>query len=272
VLEVVRAYAPPVNVRVAIFDFDGTLSLIRSGWVGIMLDLFAREIKLFDTSESDEQLRHRFEDVILRLTGKETIHQMQVLVEAVAARGGKPASAAEYKELFLSELLRVAETRLEELRSGAVSPERYLVPGSRALLEWLKNEGVALYLASGTDDSSVKEEAAALDIARYFGPHIYGARDDARGFTKAGLIQHLLAEGRYQASDLVAFGDGFVEINEVSKSSGLAIGVATDEPECLRVDERKRKHLIAAGANYIIPNYIELSELIDIMQPQAVAP
>jgi hypothetical protein len=84
-------------------------------------------------------------------------------------------------------------------------------------------------------------------------------------------VKHLLNHENYQPAEMAAFGDGFVEINEVSKSRGLAVGVATDEPECLRVDQRKRKHLIAAGANYIIPNYTGLSELTDLVMPQAVA-
>jgi phosphoglycolate phosphatase len=38
---------------------------------------------------------------------------------------------------------------------------------------------------------------------------------------------------------------------------GTAVGVATDEPECLAVDVKKRAWLAAAGADYIIPNYLE---------------
>jgi phosphoglycolate phosphatase-like HAD superfamily hydrolase len=270
VLEIIRPFPVPVNLRVAIFDFDGTLSLIRSGWVQIMLALFVSELKPLATGESDAQLRERFEDVILQLTGKETLYQMQALVDAVAVRGGRPQSAAEYKNRFLDELMQVARRRVVEIRSKAATHDRYLVRGARTLLDWLEEQGVALYLASGTDHEDVVNEADALDLTRYFGPHIYGARHDGGGFTKAALVRHLLDEEKYKPAELIAFGDGFVEINEVSKLAGLAVGVATDEPECVRVDERKRKHLIAAGANYIIPNYTGLSELTDLMLPQAV--
>lgn len=270
-LEVIRPYPVPVNLRVAIFDFDGTLSLIRSGWVEIMLTLFLSELKPLETGESEGELRVRFKDVILQLTGKETLYQMQALVDAVAARGGRPQSAAEYKNRFLDQLMQVAQSRVADIRSGSAAPDRYLVRGARALLDWLEAQGVALYLASGTDHEDVINEAEALDLVRYFGPHIYGARHDGQGFSKAALVRHLLDEEGYHPAELVAFGDGFVEINEVSKSAGLAVGVATDEPECLQVDEGKRKHLIAAGANYIIPNYTGLSEIVDLMMPQAVA-
>jgi phosphoglycolate phosphatase-like HAD superfamily hydrolase len=271
VLEVIRPYPVPVNLRAAIFDFDGTLSLIRSGWVQIMLELFVSELKPLGTDESENQLRETFEDVILQLTGKETLYQMQALVDAVAMRGGQPPTAAEYKSRFLDELMQVAHRRVAEIRSGSARPDQYLVPGSRALLDWLEEQDVALYLASGTDHEDVMNEAEALGLPQYFGNRIYGARHDGQGFTKAALVKHLLDHENYEPAEMAAFGDGFVEINEVSKSRGLAVGVATDEPECLRVDLRKRKHLIAAGANYIIPNYTGLSELTALMMPQAVA-
>jgi hypothetical protein len=38
---------------------------------------------------------------------------------------------------------------------------------------------------------------------------------------------------------------------------GTAIGVATDERECLTVDAKKRGWLAGAGADYIIPNYLD---------------
>jgi hypothetical protein len=68
--------------------------------------------------------------------------------------------------------------RLEELRRGQVSPEKYLVPGARALIEALRERGLRLYLASGTDQPYMREEAALLDVARYFEGRVYGALDD----------------------------------------------------------------------------------------------
>jgi phosphoglycolate phosphatase len=49
-----------------------------------------------------------------------------------------------------------------------VSPEKYLVPGTRELVEALRERGLVLYLASGTDQQYMREEARLLDIERYF--------------------------------------------------------------------------------------------------------
>ena len=57
------------------------------------------------------------------------------------------------------------------------------------------------------------------------------------------------------------FGDGYVEIEEVKKAGGVAVGVASAEPECLAVDGWKRERLIQVGADYIVPNYLEVEQL-----------
>jgi hypothetical protein len=70
---------------------------------------------------------------------------------------------------------------------------------------------------------------------------------------------------------MAAFGDGFVEVHEMSIAGGVTVGVATDEPECLKVDEAKRKYLITAGAHFIIPNYLDISPLLEQLLPADIA-
>jgi phosphoglycolate phosphatase len=270
VLEIVRPHSEPVNPRVAIFDFDGTLSLIRSGWMPMMISMFLDQLHPLEISQSESELQSHLENLVHQLTGKETIYQMSALADEVAKHGGAPLAAEDYKAMFLDRLLRVVDTRLEALHQGVVDKDQLLVPGSRALLETLREQGCTLFLASGTDEPNVKEEAAALDISKYFEDRIYGARNDDKGFTKAELVRHLLAEAGYTSQQLIGFGDGPVEIREVSQAGSLAIGVATDEPDCTRIDEGKRRHLIAAGATFVIPNYREIADLIDIIFPQRV--
>jgi phosphoglycolate phosphatase-like HAD superfamily hydrolase len=255
-------------MSVAIFDFDGTLSLIRSGWMPLMVAQFMEELIPLAKSQSEKALRTEVENVIFDLTGKETIFQMKALCEAVRRRGGEPQSADEYKQIFLKNLLQLVQTRLGDLRNGLASADQYLVPGARTLLDSLIEKGMTLYLASGTDHENVLEEAEALNIARYFGDRIYGARTDGQGYTKAALVRYLLEDARYKPAELVAFGDGVVEIKEVSKVAGMTVGLATDEPECSKVEPGKRAHLIAAGANIIVPNYLDPSALLGLIFPQ----
>jgi phosphoglycolate phosphatase-like HAD superfamily hydrolase len=262
-LEPIHPEAAAPDARVVLFDFDGTLSLIRTGWMGVMVPMMVEVLAELKTGETEEQLRAVVEDYVWRLTGEETIYQMIELAEQIKRRGGTPLDPLAYKKMYLDRLSTVIHGRVEELRRGDCPPDKYLVPGARALLEALKERGLTMYLASGTDEVYMREEAELLDVARYFEGGVYGALDDYKSFSKRILVQRILKQPGMQGNRLVAFGDGFVEIEEVKNVGGVAVGVATDEPECQKSDEWKRNRLIGAGADYIIPNFLCREALLE---------
>jgi len=255
------------DARVVLFDFDGTLSLIRSGWLDVMVPMMVEILLDLKTGEPEEQLRALVEDFIWRLTGKETIYQMMALAEAIQARGGQPLDPLVYKKMYLDRLWGKIEKRVEGLRKGQTDPEEFLVPGSRDLLERLREKGLKMYLASGTDEIYVKEEARLLGLTQYFEGGVYGAQDDYKSFSKAILVQRILSTAEFQGNQVLVFGDGYVEIEEVKNVGGVAVGVASEEPDCQRVDEWKRRRLIGVGADYIVPNYLCGEELFSSLFP-----
>ena len=261
-IESIAAGASAKHARVVLFDFDGTLSLVRSGWMDVMVPMMTGLLAELKTGESAEDLTAVVEEFVWRLTGKETIYQMISLADAIKTRGGTPLEPLAYKKMYLDLLWERIESRVEELRKGDASPEKYLVPGSRALLESLKARGLKLYLASGTDEIYMKEEARLLDVARYFDGGVYGALDDYKSFSKAILIQRILASAEFEGREFLGFGDGYVEIEEVKKVGGVTVGVASQEPECLLVDEWKRQRLIGVGADFIVPNFHDHQQLL----------
>ncbi|HEX4592991.1 MAG TPA: HAD family hydrolase, partial [Bryobacteraceae bacterium] len=125
----------------------------------------------------------------------------------------------------------------------------------------LKDRGLTMYLASGTDEIYMKEEAGLLGVTRYFDGGVYGALDDYKSFSKAILIQRILSTAEFGGDQILVFGDGYVEIEEVKNVGGVAVGVASEEPACTRVDEWKRQRLIGVGADYIVPNFLCREEL-----------
>jgi phosphoglycolate phosphatase len=261
-IENIRPGVSARDARVVLFDFDGTLSLIRSGWMNVMVPMMVEILADLKTGETEEQLRAVVEDFVWRLTGKETIYQMIEFAEAIVARGGKPVEPSVYKKMYLNRLWQKIEGRVEALRKGQADPEQYLVPGARALLEELKTRGLTMYLASGTDEIYMKEEARLLGITGYFGGGVYGALDDYKSFSKAILIQRILSSAEFTGQQILVFGDGYVEIEEVKNVGGVAVGVASEEPDCTRVDEWKRQRLIGVGADYIVPNFLCREELV----------
>lgn len=269
-IEIIGAPASAAKAKVVIFDFDGTLSLIRAGWVEVMVPVCVEQLAALKTGEGEAELREVVLEFVSRLTGKETIYQMMALADAIRERGGEPQDARVYKKLYLDRLWRHIEGRIEELSNGRATPEQYLVPGARQWLEQLRERGLTLYLASGTDDADVKNEAALLDIARYFEGRIYGAQEDLASFSKAILVQQIVSRTGFRADELLVFGDGFVEIEEVKKVGGVAVGVATAEPACTAVDDWKRERLVRAGADFIIPNFLQMEELAETLFRSAV--
>src|SRR5689334_11260767 len=151
------------DARVCLFDFDGTISLIRSGWMDVMVPMMVETLAGCKSGETEVQLRTVVEDYVGRLTGKQTMYQMIEFADQVRARGGTPLEPLEYKRIYLDRLHEKIRGRLEELRAGA-SPEKYLVPGTRELIESLKERGLKLYLASGTDQDYMRAEARLLDV------------------------------------------------------------------------------------------------------------
>jgi phosphoglycolate phosphatase len=270
-IEPIRRGASAPRARVALFDFDGTLSLIRSGWVDVMVPMMVEILLDLKTGETEAELKSIVEDFVWRLTGKETIYQMMEFADHVTRRGGQALDPLEYKKQYLDRLWVRIHGRVEDLREGRVSTEHYLVPGARALLENLKARGLKMYLASGTDEIYMKEEARLLDVARYFDGGVYGALDDYKSFSKKILIQRILATTDVQGEEILGFGDGYVEIEEVKQVGGVTVGVATTEPECVVVDDWKRQRLIGVGADYIVPNFLDHAQLVSMLFPNGRA-
>lgn len=267
-VEIVIPGASAAGSRVVLFDFDGTLSLIRSGWMQVMVPMMVEILGELRTGESDDELTRVAEDFVWRLTGQETVYQMIELAKQVEIRGGTPLSPLAYKRLYLDRLWETIRSRVQRLRSGEASPDGYLVPGSRALLEALKERGMRMYLASGTDEEYMKHEADLLGITPMFDGGVYGAIDDYRAFSKGILIRRILESAQFRGSEFLAFGDGYVEIEEVKKIGGTAVGAATSEPECREIDRWKRDRLIGVGADFIVPNYADTPALMSALFSQ----
>ena len=249
-------FSPRSGISHVLFDFDGTLSLIRQGWPEVMVPLFLECLPRLP-GETEAEARQLVHDDIMRLNGKQTIYQMIQLAERIKERGGSPKEPLWYKREYLRRLDARIGFRLDQLRSGAASPDDHLVFGSRALLEELVERGWKLYLASGTDEPYVRNEAALLKIDHYFQGHIYGAKDDYKTFSKKMVIERILRENSVPGAQLLAFGDGYVEIENTKDAGGLAVAVASDEANngSGNVDPWKRQRLLGVGADVVIPDF-----------------
>ena len=256
---------PRGRIKCALFDFDGTLSLLRAGWQDVMVPMMVEILLELNTGETREELTALVRDFVDNLTGKQTIYQMLRLCEEIRKRGGKPKDPLEYKREYHERLWKVIRDRVEGVKSGRIPKDQMLVPYARQLLEALKERGVVMYLASGTDAEYVLDEAEALDIAKYFDGGIYGAIDEWKKFDKDILIRRILTEHSLSGPELVTFGDGFVEIEETKKVGGIAVGVASNEFILGEWSGWKQARLTEAGADLLIPDYSEWKTLLNFL-------
>lgn len=265
-VEIIRERPAGPPPRHVVFDFDGTLSLVREGWPQIMTALMVEALQSTGTPETPEQLRAVALGFIMELNGKQTIYQMIRLAEEIRQRGGTPEEPLAYKHRYHERLMEKIERRREGLRRGAIAPEALLVPHALDLLAALQGRGAQLHLASGTDEQFVREEARLLSLDGYFGNRIYGAVDDYKAFSKQLVIERIIRENAIAGAELVGFGDGYVEIDNIKAAGGTAVAVASDEAgRSGRPDPWKRDRLIGVGADLVIPDYRDWAPLLDYL-------
>ena len=71
-VEFSRGFQPRRGLTHVLFDFDGTLSLIRQGWPDVMVPMFTEVLPALPGETEEQRRQLAFED-IMRLNGKQTI-------------------------------------------------------------------------------------------------------------------------------------------------------------------------------------------------------
>lgn len=275
-----RQYVPGTQIEIihepprgqfkhVLFDFDGTISILREGWQGIMAPVCV-EMICGDTEPTGE-IRAAVDQMIDDTTGIQTIFQMERLVEMVAHYGLVPVEkrldAAGYKKIYNDRLMVPVRERLAQLASGALTLEHATVRGSLRFLELLSAKGVAMYVFSGTDRDDVRNECDKVGAAKYF-TEIWGAIPSVEEYSKEKVIREIIAQHDLHGSEVLAIGDGPVELRNVKEHGGVALGICSDEVRGFGWDESKRTRLIKAGADLLIPDFSEAEILIEYLFPR----
>lgn len=260
-------------IRHAVFDNDGTLSTLRQGWEQIMTPVMARAILGERYETADEGLYRKVRDRVLEYidqsAGVQTLVQMEALVEMVREFGLVPPEKVldrfGYKKLYNDALMETVRERLARLRRGQLDASDFTIKNAVAFVQALRQRGVTLYLASGTDHADVEAEARALGYAELFNGGIYGAAGDIDSCSKKMVLDRIMAENHLRGPELAVFGDGPVELRECRKHGGIAIGIASDEIRRHGLNLPKRTRLIKAGAHLVVPDFSQTPELLKLL-------
>ena len=132
--EVINANLIRGGFRAVVFDFDGTLSLLREGWARTMAELGRDHLAAANlVREPEADLLTYLEREMLMLSGKPSIFQMRRLSEEVASRGGAAPDPDAMLVEFLKRLVANIQARIDDLKSGAVPPSAWTVSGTHAI-------------------------------------------------------------------------------------------------------------------------------------------
>lgn len=274
-IEIIGKLPGNLRIKYAVFDNDGTLSTLREGWEQIMAPVMIRAILGEKYHEADETLyckvKERVAEVIDKTTGIQTLMQMRILVDLVREFAIVPDDQIldehGYKEIYNRELLIMVGERESKLKRGELKTEDLTIKNAVPFIKKLHELGIRLFLTSGTDEKDVRHEALVQGYDYLFEGGIYGAVGDINKEAKKIVLDRLLDSiGKSEASRIVTFGDGPVEIRETHKRGGITVGVASNEIRRYGLSEVKRTRLIKAGADIIIPDFSQPEQLLELLE------
>jgi sugar/nucleoside kinase (ribokinase family)/phosphoglycolate phosphatase-like HAD superfamily hydrolase len=253
----------PPRIRHAIFDHDGTLSVLRRDWEQIMEPMMIAAILGPHAAGVSAETRARVTSTVRhfidRTTGIQTLAQMKGLVDLVREFGFvAPAEVKDehaYKAIFNESLLALVRSRIAQVERGELTADDWQMKGARPFIERLHAAGVTLYLASGTDHEDAVAEARLLGYERFFTGGIFGSVGDLRVEAKRDLLARILQASGARGEEILVVGDGPVEIREGRRRGAFTVGVASDELRRHGLNPRKRTRLIRAGADLVIPDF-----------------
>jgi rfaE bifunctional protein kinase chain/domain len=261
------------KIKYAVFDHDGTISVLREGWELVMEPMMIKAILGAEYMNADKHLYNkvvnRVKDYIDKSTGIQTIQQMEGLIDIIHEFNIVPAEKVldkfGYKEIFNEALMETVRTRIKKLNKKELDINDFAVKGAVEFLHFLYERGIILYLASGTDNEDVIIEAKAMGYAHLFNGGIYGAIGDISKHSKKMVMEKIIRDNNLSGTELITFGDGPVEMRECRKVGGIAIGIASDEIRRHGLNIEKRARLIKAGAHVIVPDFSQRNYLTQLL-------
>lgn len=260
-MKIVNSKEKPFDIKAVVFDFDGTISTLRHGWEMVMEPMM---IEMISGGRADaiDEITDMVRSYIDESTGIQTVYQMKWLAKKVLEYGNAADNHDEwwYKAEYLRRLMEEVDRRKQSIESGVVPADDYIIAGSVAFLSYLKNKGIAIYAASGTDHPDVVREAGILGVGAFF-DEIAGAPVDKADCSKDKVIKKLLDGSGYKGENIAVIGDGKVEISLGRQFGTLTLGLASDEAVRSGINPIKEKRLTVAGAHAIAGDFLNESIL-----------
>ncbi len=146
---------------------------------------------------------------------------------------------------------------IEECETGGIS-NAHLMPGCREALEWLRNRGVKIGIASFNSAKVVNETLKLRNLNSFFDA-VVARSIDYRMKPNSDQLLLCVEKMSCKAQNSVAVGDSSKDITAAKRAGILAIGVSTGSSSA--------EELLAAGAHKTIEGLSELPEVLLTVDP-----
>lgn len=269
-IEIIRPFDAN-DIKAVLFDFDGTLSRERNGWIDIMLSCNVDALVNSGAySDRKEAMIWAAEDIATTI-GIPTYMQMKRLADHITKKGGNSLGAAEYKQRYTRRLNAFVAEKQKRFDGRDLR-----IDGALSLLGLLSADDKLkdrIYIASGTDIGPIKKSVELLGYSKYFGDRIVaaGSFDDPEQCAKQIVVDKLIDEKGLQPGQLLTYGDGFPEIMHTYNVEGVCVGVLSEDVcsdgfRRVFTERRKKNRLIKAGAHLIVKDFSHAGALIEVLR------
>ena len=230
------------------------------------------EIVMFEfieqVCELTDQIKAEVRDYIDKSTGIQTIFQMDWFVEYLHKLAPNCTLSKDswfFKDAYNDRLMETVNERRHQMDLGKLSEEDYLISGAKEFVKALREKGVTICVASGTDDPDVQRESKVLGMFDLF-DQLKGAPLRQKDCSKEAVLRDLIGSQGLKGGELLVVGDGKVEIQLGNEFGAITLGTATDEISRNGVNPAKRDRLVNAGAHAIVGDFSNLEELMNWLQ------
>ena len=215
-----------MDIKLAVFDFDGTIADTRK----TIVIAKQQAMKQLGLEVKDEE------------TCASTI--------GLSAKAGFKKTYPDISEELLNECVILYRKLFDEVKS-TMPPE--IFPGVLETLDWLKEQGIKLTIATSRNTASLKEFVAALNLSKYFS-YMLGGDDTKLLKPNPEPVMKTQKDLFFSPEQTLVIGDMPVDI---------AMGKGADAYTCgVTYGNATREQLREAGADFIVDKMQELRDII----------
>jgi phosphoglycolate phosphatase len=215
------------NIKMVIFDKDGTLIDVHHYWCSMIEFRANRLVKSIDTDKKEELYESLVEAMGIDFVSKKMKASGPV---GIKPRGFIVEVALEvmqnYHASYTREAVEEIFKRVDEYSETVLKSIVKFLPEVKEVLTALNDEGILISIATTDLTKRASLAMSALEITEYF-TDIVGADLVEQAKPSADLVEYLLAKHGLAKEEVIVVGDSMADLGMAQNASCAFVGVKT---------------------------------------------